>query len=190
MRETNLNRPINRTELKVGDKIAISREVTVKAVRETTLHAGFGNPRKPVTIIDTDDGTLAITSDETLKLLERDKEPTFTIPPNAIIITWKDDDDYDHIARRDSVSEKWATSSEGPNNTYTTDALVAGIEDGDFDGYKEGSFEVLKSKPDFYYGGVTLGQESMRRLRDQMGINVLTQNFPPRGVVSSVPVIA
>lgn len=196
MRETNINEDIHRTDVKVGDKIAINREVTVKAVRETTLYGGFGNPRKPVTIIDTDDNTLAITSDDTLKLLERDKEPIFTIPLNALVITWRDEDDYHCIARRNTVGDEWVTSDHGPGFTYTSEALVVAINE-EFDGYKAGSFEVLKSKP-YLTGGYVHGVlrttpaiDSIDALRVSMvqplapSRNVLPRNFLTNGAASS-----
>lgn len=188
MRETNINESINRQDIKVGDKIVVSREVTVKAVRETTLHNGVDKPRRPITIITTEKDTIGITADETVKLLERDKAPIFTIPLNAVVITWKDDDGYDHLARRNSVSEEWVTSSEGPQETFTTDALLDAIEDGDFDGYEEGSFEVLKSKPSFanggYVGGVNLGQSSIDAMT-----RLAQQNFLPRNVLASAALV-
>lgn len=171
MRKTDINKDITRHDVKVGDKIVISREVTVQALRETTIHDGVGKPRRPITIVDTGKDSIGLTSDESVKLLERDEE-TFQIPTNAVLIAWKDNDGYDHYARRNEVSDEWKTSQNGPKNTYTTAALVESIEANGFDGYQEGSFEVLKRKSNFASGGfvpgVTLGRNSMDILRDAL----------------------
>lgn len=167
MRKTNINKDITRQEVKVGDRIVVSREVLVTAVRETTLHAGVGQPRRPITVVTTPKDSIALTADESVKLLERD-EPSFEIPNNALVITWQDDDGYDYIARRNEISDEWVTSSEGPKVTYTTAALIEAIEDEEFDGYTEGSFEVLKRKG-FANGGyvnpIGLSDRSLNALR-------------------------
>lgn len=184
MRETDLNQNIERTEIKVGDTIVVSRKMTVKNVRYTTIHAGVGKPRRPITIVTSEDNTIGVTDDESVTLMERDKEPLFIIPAAAIIVTWRDDDGYDYIARRNDVSDEWVTSSNGPNTTYTTDALVRAIEEGDFDGYQEGSFEVLKRAPRFvdggHVGGVALTQPSIDALK-----RLAQQNILPRNVLAS-----
>lgn len=157
MRETNLNKSIKRTDIKVGDTIAVTRKVTVKAVRETNLYAGRDAGHKPVTIVATDADTLVVTDTESVTLVERDKDPLLSIPAEAIIVTWRDADGYDHIARRGSATEAWVTSHFGPDATYTSSELAKAIEDGELDGYKEGSFEVLKSKSKFSTGGYVNG---------------------------------
>lgn len=167
MRETNLDKPIARQDIKVGDKIVVSHEVVVKAVRETDLYAGFGKERKPVTIVTADRDTIAITNDERVRLLERDKV-ILEIPVSATIISWKDDDGYDHYARRNEASGEWTTSQNGPKTTYTTAALIEAIEHDEFDGYTEGSFEILKRHSPLASGGVlpgvSLGRNSIEAL--------------------------
>lgn len=180
MRETNINKDIDRTDIKVGDKILISREVTVKKVRETTIYGGTGKPRKPITIVDTDTESMGVTADESVKLLERDKVDPIAIPTTAVLISWKDDDGYDHYARRNEVSEEWTTSDNGPKSTYTTAALIEAIEDDEFDGYEEGSLEIIKRKANFASGGVIpgikLGEDSLNKLRQQLGQNIVAPN--------------
>ncbi|AWY05000.1 hypothetical protein SEA_HORTUS1_18 [Microbacterium phage Hortus1] len=157
MREININEDIDRTDIRVGDKIRVSRVVTVEKVRNDSIYGGVGRDRKPITIVTSDVDTIGITETEEVTLLERDKEPIFTIPSNAIVITWRDDEDYPHMARRNEVSQEWVTSQNGPNEMFTTDALIKAIERDEFDGYMEGSFEVLKYKPNLAAGGYVNG---------------------------------
>ena len=154
MRETNLNKTIDRTDVKVGDKIRVSREVVVTGVRETSIYDQASRKRKNITVVNTATDTLALSQTEAVTLLERDKPSEIVIPTSATHVFWQDDDDYDYYARRDSVSEEWVTS-EGPEDTYTTEALIKEIEDhlGEFDTYKPGSFQVLKHK--YAAGGFT-----------------------------------
>ena len=157
MRETNLNKTIDRTDVKVGDKIRVSREVVVTGVRETSIYDQTAGKRKNITVVNTATDTLALSQTEAVTLLERDKPSEIVIPTSATHVFWQDDDDYDYYARRDSVSEEWVTS-EGPEDTYTTEALINEIEDefGEFDEfgvYKPGSFRVLKHK--YAAGGFT-----------------------------------
>lgn len=196
MRETNINEDIAHRDIKVGDTIVVSRKVTVKSVRETTIHAGVGKDRKPITIVGTDTDTIGIAETESVTLLERDKEPLVTIPLDAIIITWRDDYGYDYIARRDKVSDEWVTSSDGPNTTYTTDALVKAIEDDDFDGYQEGSFEVLRRKPHFatggYVHGLNLSQPSidaLNRIASQRIVSTSRVERTNRSPITGYPLV-
>ena len=185
MRETNINNPIDRTDVKVGDKIRVSREVVVTAVRETQIYDRAKGKHKKITVVNTATDTLALGETETVTLLERDKPSEIVIPTSATHVFWQDDDDYDYYARRDSVSEEWVTS-EGPEDTYTTEALIKEIEDefGEFDVYKPGSFQVLKYK--YATGGFTglpvggavgspisLSSEAIAALSRQVGANIL-----------------
>lgn len=184
MRETNLNKPISRTEVKVGDKIRVSREVVVTGVRESSIYDQASRKAKNITVVNTASDTLALTATENVTLLERDKPSEIVIPTTATHVFWQDTDDYDYYARRDSVSEEWVTS-EGPDATYTTEALIQEIEDeyGEFDAYKPGSFQVLKHK--YAAGGVvggftgspiSLSSESIAALSSRLGANILPRN--------------
>ena len=172
MRETNINNPIDRTDVKVGDKIRVSREVVVTAVRETQIYDRAKGKHKNITVVNTATDTLALGETETVTLLERDKPSEIVIPTSATHVFWQDEDGYDYYARRDSVSEEWVTS-EGPEDTYTTEALIKEIEDefGEFDVYKPGSFQVLKHK--YAAGGyvgtpISLGADSIASLARQV----------------------
>lgn len=138
MRETNINKTIDRSDIKAGDTIRITRDVVVKAVRQAQLSQG-----RPAAIVTTKNVTLAITEDESVTLLERDKESEIKIPLSATHLFWQDTDDYDYYARYYAGS--WRVSGAG-GITYTTDNLIKEIENplGEFDEYKEGSFQVLK----------------------------------------------
>ena len=185
MRETNLSKPISRTEVKVGDKIRVSREVVVTGVHETSIYDQASRKRKNITVVNTATDTLALSETEAVTLLERDKPSEIVIPTSATHVFWQDEDGYDYYARRDSVSEEWVTSG-GPNETYTTEALINEIDDpaGDFDVYKPGSFQVLKHK--YAAGGFTglpvggavggpisLSSEAIAALSRQVGANIL-----------------
>lgn len=166
MRETNLNKAITRTDVKVGDTIRISRDVVVKAVRETTLYAGVGKPRRPITIVDTGKDTVGLTEDESVTLLERDKESEIKIPLTATHIFWQDTEGYDYYARRTDVGAEWVTSVDS-NLTFTTPALIKEIENigGEFDEYQPGTFQVLKNKyaSGYAHAGM-LSSDSLRSL--------------------------
>lgn len=190
MRETNINKDIARTDIKVGDKIRITREVTVTAVRNDTIYGGSGKPRKPITIVTALEDTIGVTDSESVKLVERDKEPIFTVPMNALIIAWQDEDGYDHLARRNRPTDKWVTSQNGPKETFATEELIELIEDGEFDGYKEGSFEVLKHSTDFAMGGYVHGRpiglsqqsvDTLNRLSRQRLVSPLIDRSPITG---------
>lgn len=186
MRETNINKNIPRTEVKVGDKIRISRDVIVKTTRETSIYDHATRSRKPITVVGTATDSVALTNGETVTLLERDKPSEIVIPASATHIFWQDTEDYDYYARRNEVSEEWVTSG-GPDDTYTTEALIQEIEDpaGEFDEYQEGTFQVLKHK--YSAGGytglgvggsvggpaITLSSDALRSLRD----NILPRNM-------------
>ena len=184
MRETNLNKTIDRTDVKVGDKIRVSREVVVTGVHETSIYDQASRKRKNITVVNTATDTLALSQTEAVTLLERDKPSEIVIPTSATHVFWQDDDDYDHYARRNEVDE-W-TTSEGPEYTYTTEALISEIENesGEIDVYKPGSFQVLKHK--YAAGGFTglpvggavgspisLSSEAIAALSRQVGANIL-----------------
>ena len=177
MRETNLSKPISRTEVKVGDKIRVSREVVVTGVREASIYDQASRKRKNITVVNTATDTLALSETEAVTLLERDKPSEIVIPTSATHVFWQDDDDYDYYARRDSVSEEWVTS-EGPEDTYTTEALIKATEEhlGEFSTYKPGSFQVLKHK--YAAGGyvgtpISLGADSIAALSRQVSDSAL-----------------
>ena len=183
MRETNLSKPIDRTDVKVGDKIRVYAEVVVEDVRESMI--GLEGNRRGATIVN---GNIAVDETISVTLLERDKPSEIVIPASATHIFWQDEDGYDHYARRNEVDE-W-TTSEGPEYTYTTEALISEIENesGEFDVYKPGSFQVLKHKYAAGYatGGFTglpvggavgspisLSSEAIAALSRQVGANIL-----------------
>lgn len=184
MRKTNINKDIARTDIKVGDKILISREATVKKVRETTIYGGAGKPRKPITIVDTDAESMGITAEESVKLLERDKPSEIRIPLTAKVIYWKDTEDYEYYARRDSVSQEWTVANDH-GLKFTTEALIKEIEDesGEFDTYKEGTFEVLKHNyaNGGFIPGTMIAEGALNKLREQMGRSIVApaRNVPP-----------
>lgn len=184
MRETNLNKPIARGDVKVGDRIEVSRDVVVTAVRESTISGGFGEPRIPVTIVSTDSDTLLLATKEKITLLERDKPSEIVIPASATHIFWQDTDGYDYYARREGVTGEWI-SSEDHTIKYTTDALINEIEDpsGDFGVYKRDSFQVLKSS--FLRGGVIsrLSEDSMASLRNAMGSHYVIPSQVSRNIL-------
>lgn len=148
MRETNINNPIDRKDVKVGDKIRVSREVLVTGVRETSIYGGSGNPSKPVTIVSTATDTIALTATEAVTLLERDRE-VVKIPASARFVYWQDRYGEDYYARYDADRDAWV---EDDGDEYeSTEKLVEYIE-----GHlKEGTFQVLK----YHYasGGVVGG---------------------------------
>lgn len=161
MRETNLNQPINRTEVKVGDKIRVSREITVTSVRETTIHEGVGKPRQPITIVGTANDSIGLTKSEAVTLLERDREAV-KIPTTAEFIYWQDEGGDDYYARHDAEADEWV---EDDGDTYTTEKLVAYIEHD----LKPGSFQVLKHKRGFASGGqIRLSDEALASLRNNL----------------------
>lgn len=188
MRDTTLNKPIPRSDIKVGDKIRISREVEVKKVRHTSIYGGLRNQSKPVTIVDTDGDTVAISDTEGVTLLERDRE-SVKIPDSAQFVYWQDRDGEDYYARYDTDREVWI---EDDMDEYTTEKLIPYIEHY----LKEGTFQVLKHK--YASGGVVgglsgggytsganpllpgvrLSQEAMANLRDQMSRSVARNILP------------
>lgn len=168
MRETNMSEIIHRHQVEKGDKIRVSRELTVKDVRTSTIYVGKDKPLTPIVVVTTETDTIALTPKESVTLLERDKPSEIEIPITATHIFWQDTEDHDYYARRNDVSQEWVTS-EGPSDTYTTPALIQEIEDpaGEFDEYKPGSFQVLKRKAIFDGGSINLSADSLNRLREQ-----------------------
>lgn len=195
MRKKNINKVITPDEIKVGDKITISREVTVAKVRPSN----FGRLGKGV-VVTTDQGvdsqTVSVTDFETATLLERDESLDLK---GAKVVTWKTDDDEQFFAIKIEDEDGWLTSDD---DTYSgDDALERDILTSAFGGgtYISGSFEVLFPKPKFATGGLVGGisgpfspggytgrtlpgsgplgvpvisAETMNRLRDAMGVNI------------------
>lgn len=183
MRETNLSKSIERGDVKVGDKIRVSRELIVKEARPTTIYAGSDNPRTSVVVITTESDTIALTPNESVTLLERDKPSEIEIPTTATHIFWQDTDDYDYYARRNDASQEWITS-EGPSHTYTTPALIEEIEDpaGDFDEYQPGSFQILKRKAIFDGGPISISPSTVNLLREQFEGGAI----PARSIITDI----
>lgn len=175
MRKTNLNTPIKRADVKVGDKIRITREVTVKDVREANLSGGIA-----ATIVTTNvpEGavgeTLALTQKEEVTLLERD--PKIDIPKSAVVVYWQEDDGDDYYARYDSDRQVWI---EDDGEEYeTTEELAERIEEC----IKEGTFEILKRRLLFAEGGlvggdVQLGARSLGELSRALSDNIMPRGF-------------
>ena len=135
---------------------------------------GLEGNRRGATIVN---GNIAVDETISVILLERDKPSEIVIPASATHIFWQDEDGYDHYARRNEVSEEWVTS-EGPDDTYTTAALIEEIDDptGEIDVYKPGSFQVLKHK--YAAGGyvgtpISLGADSIAALSRQVSDSAL-----------------
>ena len=157
MRKTGIDQTITRDDVKVGDKIRITREVTVKSVRPVSL----GNVGPSVIIEAQVGGTqerdsLALTRKETVTLLERDQSLEFG--DNAQVVTWRVGDGSgfkQRFAVREVGGGSWITDD---NDTYSTgESLEGDILDDEFGDYIEGTFEVLfpKPKPKFADGGYT-----------------------------------
>ncbi|QIG58568.1 hypothetical protein SEA_HUBBS_23 [Microbacterium phage Hubbs] len=190
MRKTDIDETITRHEVKAGDKILISREVTVTNVRETTLGA---NKRAIVATVTSGEGinasieTLALTDKETVTLLERDQESLDF--GDAQVVTWKTDDDEQFFALKIEGEDGWYTSDDdtyADNNALERDILTDAFGGGK---YVDGSFEVLfpKPKPKFASGGFVGGDSILGRMSAAaqaphlgFGRSILPQNIGAR----------
>lgn len=154
MRKTNLNQAITHAELKVGDKIRIVRDVTLKDVRHTTLSNNI-----KAAVVTTDQGpqsvTLAVTDQESVTLLERDEEKLDF--GYAQVVTWKTNEDEQFFAVKVNWEDSWLTSDEDDYaniEDLERDIVNSAFGDGK---YVSGSFEILFPKPSFANGGIIRG---------------------------------
>lgn len=146
-------------DIKVGDTITITRQVVVDKVHLVNLQRG----QKAAIVTPKPDipgefpGTIAATRSETVTLDKRPKEKVI-IPESAEVIAWEDEDNYRYGAHKVGPGQ-WAIFGEDIDETRSTTDLQDEINDeyGDFDTYREGSFTVIKRKPDFATGGYVHG---------------------------------
>lgn len=142
MRKKNFNQNITRDDVKPGDRIRITREVTVRKVRPTNL-AGAG----PSVILEVDGPagsipeSLALTRKEAVTLLERDLSLDFG--EDAKVVSWNTTTTTHYALAVDGGG--WVSSDE---DTYEdAEELEADILNGAFGEYVEGTFKVIHPAP-------------------------------------------
>ena len=169
---------IDRSQIKVGDKIEISRTAEVIAVRSASRASGLPS----LTIIEFEEGgvktTAAIGPHETVKRFEKPIE----LPDDALVITWKLENGRRYYATKRDDGE-WIDSEHDTIGDDADEVIECITDKFSYESaYAQGSFEVLKSKPKSFAAGgyVTPGTPTFANLFGS-GIGARSPIFAPLG---------